>query len=65
LLNVAVGGNFFPDGCQNEDYDKPWNASDPTQMTKFWESRDKWLPTGNAGTEDNSMQIDYIRVYSL
>ncbi|XP_046456406.1 beta-1,3-glucan-binding protein-like [Daphnia pulex] len=65
LLNVAVGGNFFPDGCQNEDYDKPWNASDPTQMTKFWESRDKWLPTWNAGTEDNSMQVDYIRVYSL
>jgi hypothetical protein len=34
-------------------------------MTKFWESRDKWLPTWNAGTEDNSMQVDYIRVYSL
>jgi hypothetical protein len=65
VLNVAVGGNFFPDGCQNAVYEKPWTASDPTQMKTFWESRDKWLPTWNAATEDNSMQVDYIRVYQL
>jgi hypothetical protein len=65
VLNVVVGGNFFPDGCQNADYEKPWNAYDPTQMKTFWESRDKWLPTWNAETEDNAMQIDYIRVYEL
>ena len=31
----------------------------------FWEAKDQWLPTWNAATEDNAMQIDYIRVYSL
>nr|CAH0106512.1 unnamed protein product [Daphnia galeata] len=65
VLNVVVGGNFFPDGCQNADYEKPWTASDPTQMKTFWESRDKWLPTWNPETEDHSMQVDYIRVYQL
>ena len=62
-MNVAVGGNFFEDGCQNKGYEKPWKKHDPTAMRKFWESRSKWLPTWNINTEDNAMQIDYIRVY--
>lgn len=25
-MNVAVGGGFFPDGCTNVPYDKPWTG---------------------------------------
>lgn len=60
-----MGGGFFPDGCDNAGYPKPWAQSDPTQMKTFWEKRADWLPTWNAATEDNTMQVDYIRVYSL
>jgi beta-glucanase (GH16 family) len=64
VLNVAVGGNYFPDGCVNIPFNKPWGMYEPVQMRPFWENRGQWLPTWNAGTEDNAMQVDYIRVYS-
>ena len=32
---------------------------------EFWEARDKWYPTWNNGTtDDNALQVDYIRVYA-
>ncbi|KAI9558646.1 hypothetical protein GHT06_015435 [Daphnia sinensis] len=50
VLNVAVGAaGFFPEGCVNVPYNKPWTASSSTPMT----SRD-----------DSAMQVDYIRVWS-
>ena len=64
IINVAVGGNFFPDGCVNQPFNKPWSSSSWPQMRPFWEKRSEWLPTWNAGTEQNAMAIDYIRVYS-
>jgi hypothetical protein len=70
ILDVAVGGNMFPDWCVNQPFDqpleKPWKMSDPVQMRPFWEKRTDWLPTwNNVETEDNAMRIDYIRVYAL
>ncbi|XP_069683894.1 beta-1,3-glucan-binding protein-like [Periplaneta americana] len=62
ILNVAVGGNFFPDGWYNSPNPKPWNSSTPHPLKDFWEHRDWWLPTWNL--EDSSMRVDYIRVYS-
>jgi hypothetical protein len=43
-------------------YEKPWTVYDPTQMKTFWESHDKCLPTWNAATIDNTMQVNYIRL---
>jgi len=65
ILNVAVGGNFFPDGCVNERYQKPWSRKSKQQMLSFWQKRDEWYPTWNAHSEDNALQVDYIRVYDL
>lgn len=65
IFNVAVGGNYFPEGCVNEGYQKPWKMYDPRQMRAFWENRDKWLPTWNAQTEDNALKVEYIRVWEL
>ena len=67
MVNVAVGGSFFTDdpNCANSPYAKPWKDSDDIQMKPFWESKNEWLPTWNADTEDNAMQVDYIRVYAL
>ena len=32
---------------------------------EFWEARDRWYPTwGNGTTEDNALQVDYIRIYA-
>ncbi|XP_059351568.1 beta-1,3-glucan-binding protein-like [Daphnia carinata] len=69
ILDVAVGGNMFPDWCVNQPFDrpleKPWKMSDRVQMRPFWEKRMNWLPTWNSESEDNTMRIDYIRVYAL
>jgi len=66
LLNVAIGGNFFPDGCNNANGDKPWYGSFvPGAMKSFWEGRDDWKPTWNMDTDDSAMKIDYVKVYSL
>jgi beta-glucanase (GH16 family) len=64
VLNLAVGGNFFGDGCTNGPLNKPWSTTGYPQMRPFWEARNNWLPTWNASTENNALQIDYIRVYS-
>ena len=64
VLNVAVGGGFFAEGCTNKPFNKPWANSDPAQMRKFWEARSQWLPGWQAAGEDSAMQIDYIRVYA-
>ena len=64
VLNVAVGGNFFSENCINQGYNKPWAQTDSNQMKKFWNAKNSWLPTWNAGTDDNAMQVDYIRVYA-
>ncbi|XP_069683866.1 beta-1,3-glucan-binding protein-like [Periplaneta americana] len=59
ILNVAVGGVFFPDDWGN----RPWNWNDGHPMRDFWERRSEWLPTWHE--EAAAMKIDYIRVYSL
>ncbi len=66
ILNVAVGGNFFPDGCYNANGEKPWHGGNvPGSMKSFWESSRDWIPTWNIDTEDGALQIDYIKVWSL
>lgn len=56
ILNVAVGGNFFPEGLGN----RPWSW-DGHPMRDFWERRSEWLPTWHE--EEAAMKIDYVRVY--
>ena len=66
ILNLAVGGNFFPDGCVNGNGDKPWAGQFvPGAMKSFWEAKDQWEKTWNMNTKDPTLQIDYIRVYKL
>ena len=66
ILNVAVGGNFFPDGCYNGHGEKPWPSGNvPGSMKSFWESNIDWVPTWDMGTEESAMQVDYIKVWSL
>jgi hypothetical protein len=61
ILNVAVGGNFFPDGLYNSPHPKPWSRNSSHPMQDFWERRNWWLPTWDE--EDRAMRVDYIRVY--
>ena len=66
ILNVAVGGNFFRDGCQNAFGEKPWYGSNvPGSMKRFWEAKENWLPTWDMDSEERAMKVDYIKVWSL
>ena len=39
--------------------------NDSSFYREFWEARDKWYPTWKNGkTDDNALQVDYIRVYA-
>lgn len=62
ILNLAVGGNYFPDGCDNLNGAKPWQGQFvPGAMKSFWENRDLWYWTWVG--EEAALKIDYIRVY--
>ena len=66
IINVAVGGNFFPDGCTNAYGNKPWDGYNvPGSMKRFWEARQNWLPTWDMGSDERALKVDYIRVWSL
>jgi len=66
IVNVAVGGNYFPDKCSNEFGDKPWSGySVNGSMRSFWEARDDWLPTWRLETDSAAMVVDYIKIWSL
>jgi len=70
ILNVAVGGNYFPDRCSNNDSNgnlvaKPWSSANSLQMKPFWENKNQWYPTWNRQVNDSHMLVNYIRVYSL
>jgi len=67
ILNLAVGGNYFPDGCSNGDNgEKPWvGGFVPGSMKSFWEARGDWMKTwNNLQDEDSALKIDYIKVWS-
>ncbi|KAJ1519914.1 hypothetical protein ONE63_004152 [Megalurothrips usitatus] len=61
ILNVAVGGTFFPNGMINSPYPRPWNWTSGHPLREFWEYRQWWLPSWKG--EDAAMQVDYVRVY--
>ena len=62
ILNVAAGGNFFSDECENLNGPKPWTGKwVPGAMKSFWEGRDQWQPTWG---EESSLVVDYVRVWS-
>jgi len=66
IINIAVGGSYFPDWCTNGNGDKPWSGHKTNgSMKHFWEARNDWLATWNLGTDDNAFIIDYIKVWSL
>ena len=58
ILNVAVGGGFFPDSFHN-DRNRPWN-NDDHQYKNFWERRNEWLLTWHG--ENAAMAIDYVEM---
>lgn len=34
-------------------------------MRNFWEKKNKWFHTWDGDSDNNALQVDYIRVYSL
>ncbi|XP_061166805.1 beta-1,3-glucan-binding protein-like [Saccostrea echinata] len=59
LLNVAVGGGYFPDIAQYNT-PKPWHGDSSHPMRDFWEHRGSWLPTWHG--DDVAMLIDYVEM---
>ncbi|XP_049808336.1 beta-1,3-glucan-binding protein-like [Schistocerca nitens] len=63
IMNVAVGGKFFPDGWRNFPRPKPWNWTSAAPMRDFWERRHWWQPTWRG--EDAALRVDYVRVFAF
>jgi hypothetical protein len=63
-IGLGVGGmNYFKDTLKNgaQKKAKPWYNTDPRGEFKFYMDRNNWLPTWTSP----SLEIDYIKVYSL
>ncbi|CAG7726700.1 unnamed protein product [Allacma fusca] len=58
ILNVAVGGMYFPSDSSPAP---PWGQENP--WADFMASKDQWYNTWKE--EDAAMQVDYIRVYAV
>lgn len=59
-----MGGiHSFPNGCISGQYEKPWRNKEVKQLKKFFDARDKWLPTWRNGSP--ALEVDYVRVYAV
>lgn len=66
MINLAIGGNFFPD-TQNEN-GKPWIRDSPTGAADFWNGRNQWMSTWNTNEDDyesSTLVVDYIKVHAI
>jgi hypothetical protein len=64
VINLAIGGGFFPDGGRNPG-GKPWRNGSPNPKQDFWNGRGQWLKTWRMNTDDSHLQVKYVRVYAL
>lgn len=62
IINLAVGGNFFPD-IENQNGKRPWDGG-PRSMKDFWTNRNQWLPSWQ-NRETSSLIVDSIKVYAI
>lgn len=62
IINLAVGGNFFPD-VENQNGKRPWDGG-PRSMKDFWTNRNQWLPSWQ-NREVSSLIVDSIKVYAI
>ncbi|XP_001845811.2 beta-1,3-glucan-binding protein [Culex quinquefasciatus] len=62
VVNVAVGGNFFPDNVRNP-HRKPWYQGAPSAMTDFYKAKSDWLSTWDG--DDAALQVDYVKVWAV
>lgn len=60
VMNVAVGGNFFPDNARNT-HRKPWSQG-PSAMTDFYKGKSDWYSTWHG--DDAALQVDYVKVWA-
>lgn len=67
LINLAVGGQFFPDNAENLPGGKPWKNDSPNREKEFWDGRDQWLPSWRSREDGKSstLQVDYIKVWAV
>lgn len=60
MMNVAVGGRFFPDDARTPN-GRPWDWNSGHPLQQFYESQNVWKPTWDR----DSLQVDYVRVYEV
>ncbi|XP_029720849.1 beta-1,3-glucan-binding protein [Aedes albopictus] len=60
VMNVAVGGDYFPDNAWNP-HPKPWRQGNPSAMTDFYKAKSNWYSTwGDAA----ALEVDWVRVWA-
>lgn len=62
IINLAIGGNFFPD-VNNLNGKRPWNNTQ-TAMKDFWTNRAQWLRSWK-NRENSSLQVDSVKVWAI
>lgn len=62
IINLAVGGNFFPD-VNNQNGKRPWNGQQ-TAMKEFWTNRAQWLRSWR-NRESSSLLVDSVKVWAI
>jgi beta-glucanase (GH16 family) len=65
LINLAVGGTFFPDAAVNGNGAKPWPGSSGDWKLDFWKGRAQWLDSWNRETDSSHFRVDYVKVWAL
>lgn len=60
MINVAVGGRYFPDDAWSPN-GRPWDWNSGHPLQQFYENQGNWLPTWDRP----GLVVDYIRVYEL
>ncbi|XP_055310992.1 beta-1,3-glucan-binding protein-like isoform X2 [Sitodiplosis mosellana] len=63
IINLAVGGTFFPD-VNYQNGPRPWTNNWATAMKEFWTNRNQWLPSWE-NREKSSLQVDSVKVWAI
>lgn len=59
IVNLAVGGSYFPDAVGG----KPWVSTSTTSMRDFWDARDQWMPSWSNDPAQRSLIVDSVKMW--
>lgn len=66
IMNLAIGGDMFPNNVTNKAYPKPFNQEYPPRMAReFWEAKKLWEPTWHNENSESHFQVDFVKIWAV